>query len=917
MTTSTPDVSVPSGVRRSELAEAHALTTVEVLAAAASARSGLSAEEAERRVEEHGANVLPEPALPGALVVFVRQFLSPFIYVLLFAAGLSVYLREWSDAAFIAGVLLLNATVGSVQEYRAQRSAAALRRWVRTRTRVLRDGDACEIDAEAVTLGDVVLLASGDKVPADLRLLDAHALQVDESLLTGESTPAAKFPDQVHPAATGLADRRNLAYAGTLVTYGRGTGVVVAIAAQTQVGRLAGELVEPQEADPPLLTRMRQFTVAVAAVMAVVAGVLATIEVSRGTPVHEVALLAVALAVSAVPEGLPVAMTVALAIGMNRMARRNVVVRRLLAVESLGSCTLIASDKTGTLTVNELTVGRIVIPGEPAWAVSGVGAQPDGELVMPGGEDADRLALAERLAVAVALCNEAVLAREDDAWVHHGDAVDVALLVLARKLGVSRPQALQAQPLVAAIPFESERRDAATRHRGEAADTIVVKGAVEQVLPLCGRAASLAGPQQPLDPTAVRLDAEHLAADGHRVIAVATGTVPSAVSPDELPEAWLRDLTLLGLVGMIDPPRPGTAAAIADCHRAGIDVRVVTGDHPETAYAIARTVGVATDRDQVVTGDELQAVLAQGPDAFDARVAAGRVYARVEPAQKLAIVESLIRQGHLVAVTGDGANDAPALRQAHVGVAMGRSGTDVAREAADLVLTDDDFASIAAGVEEGRVAYANVRKVIQLLVATGAGELVLFLLALGFGLPIPLLAVQLLWLNLVTNGIQDVALAFEPGEGDEMRRPPRSPGERIFDRLMIERVLLIAVVIGGVAFLAFRALLDAGWGTPQARNAVMLLMVLFENAMVFEVRSETRSTFGISPFRNWLLVGGTALAFVVHLVAMHLPFTQSLLDLAPLSLTQWLSLLGLAILLLVAVEVHKLTWSLRHRRATR
>lgn len=900
--------------RTSALDRAHALSAEEVLAAVDSAAGGLSEEEAERRVEEFGENVLPEPPLPGAFAVLVRQFLSPFIYVLLVAAGLSMYLREWLDAAFIGGVLLLNAVVGSVQEYRAQRSAVALRRWVHTRARVVRDGDVREVDAEAVTLGDVILLASGDKVSADVRLLDTHALQVDESMLTGESMPAAKFADEMYPPATGLADRRNLGHAGTLVTYGRGAGVVVAIGVHTQVGRLAGELVEPKETDPPLLIRMRQFTVAVAAVMAVIAAILAAIEAARGTPMHEVALLAVALAVSAIPEGLPVAMTIALAIGMTRMARRNVIVRRLVAVESLGSCTLIASDKTGTLTVNELTASRIVVPGEPAWTVTGVGAQPDGGLVMPGGEDPDRLAVAERLAVAVALCNEAVLAREDGTWIHHGDAVDVALLVLARKLGVSRPQALQARPLVASIPFESERRYAATRHRDDTTDTIIVKGAVEQVLPLCRSAVSTNHGEQPFDPTAAWPEADRLAVDGHRVIAVAAGTAPTAESPNELPEGWLHDLTLLGIVGMIDPPRAGTAAAVADCHRAGIDVRMVTGDHPETAYSIARNVGIATDHEQVVTGRELQAAAVTGPEAFDARVAASRVFARVEPAQKLAIVESLIRQGHFVAVTGDGANDAPALRQAHVGVAMGRTGTDVAREAAELVLTDDDFASIVAGVEEGRVAYANVRKVIQLLVATGAGELVLFLLALGFGLPIPLLAVQLLWLNLVTNGIQDVALAFEPGEGDEMRHPPRSPREQIFNRLMIERVLLIAIVIGGVGFLTFRTLLDAGWTTPQARNAVMLLMVLFENALVLEVRSEARSTFVIGPFRNRLLVGGTALAFLVHLLAMYLPFTQSLLDIAPLSITQWLSFIGLTVLLLVVVEVHKLWW--QHRRTS-
>ncbi len=774
---------------------AHALPVDAVLQQLGSGPNGLSAVEAERRLAEDGPNVIPEPPLPSAWAVFLRQFLSPFIYVLMFAGGLSAYLGEWSDATFIGAVLVLNAVIGGFQENRAQHSAAALRRLVPAHARVLRDGDVVELDAMDLVRGDVLLLASGDRVPADVRLLDAPALRCDESLLTGESKAVAKEAATVLEATTGLADRLNMAHAGTLVTFGRGTGVVVATGAGTTVGRLAGDLARPVEADPPLLVRMRQFTLGVSVVIALVAVGLGAIEAGRGTPLHEVALMAIALSVAAIPEGLPVALTVALAIGMTRMARRRVVVRRLLAVESLGSCTVIASDKTGTLTLNELTATRITLPGEPAWEVTGAGTEPYGELLLPGGEDVRHLTLVDRLALATVLCNEAVLAHTEGGWTHHGDAVDVALLVLAHKVGVTRTQALRARPQVAAIPFESERRYAATRHSGPDGDEVMVKGAIERVLSMCTWEATAEG-DRPLDVVEALAAADRLTAMGCRVIAVAGGPYRGTADRAELAEEDLRELTFLGLVGMMDPPRPAAATAVADCHGAGIEVVMVTGDHPDTALEIARAVGMAEDRGQVVTGQQLRAAEEAGEHAVDALVAEAKVFARVEPAQKLTIVQALIRAGHVVAVTGDGANDAPALRQAHVGVAMGRSGTDVAREAAELILTDDDFSSVAAGVEEGRIAYANVRKVIQLLVATGAGEVVLFLLALGTGLPIPLLAVQLLWLNLVTNGIQDVALAFEPGEGDEMKHPPRPPAEPIFNRLMVERVLLVALVIG-------------------------------------------------------------------------------------------------------------------------
>ncbi|TNC21574.1 cation-translocating P-type ATPase [Amycolatopsis alkalitolerans] len=886
----------------------HAIPAAEVAAAVGSTHDGLSRAEAAARLQRWGPNEIPETAGRGLWVVFLRQFASPLIYVLVFAAGLSAWLGEWADAGFIAAVLLLNAVIGAAQEHGAERGAQALRRMVTTVTDVVRDGDVVEIDGRELVLGDVVLLTSGMRVPADVRLLDSQSLRVDESPLTGESLPVDKSAGAEVAGEAPLADRPTMAYAGTLVGYGRGRGVVVATGAGTELGALAGQLREPSLAEPPLLARMRRFTVVIGIGVGLVALAMAGIELARGTAWHEVVLVGVALAVSAIPEGLPIALTVALAVAVRRMARRQVIVRRLVAIESLGSCTVVASDKTGTLTANELTVTHLALPGCAPWEVTGVGTDPAGTVLLPGGDEDAELAAAERLARAGVLCNEATLAATDGRWVHRGDAVDVALLVLGHKLGITRPVALDSRPQLAAIPFESEHGYAATLHAvGARTARIVVKGSTERLLGMCATMATVDG-ERPIDRDQIGRAAEQLAASGERVLALAARTVEGGPGQD-LDHDQLTGMTFLGLAGMSDPLRADSPAAVASCQRAGITVVMITGDHPATALAIARRLGLAEHPGDVVTGTQLHETT--GDDGIDALTSRARVFARVEPAQKHAIVASLTRQGHVVAVTGDGANDAPALHHAHVGVAMGRSGTDVAREAAEVVITDDRFGSIAAGVEEGRSAYANVRKVIQLLISTGAGELVLVLTALIMGLPLPLLAVQLLWLNLVTNGIQDVALAFEPGEGDEMRRPPRPPREPVFNRIMVERVLLSAAVIGGVTLAVYRWLLAAGWSAEDARNSVVLLMVLFENVHVFNSRSELRSAFTHDPRRNLLLVGGTVFAQLLHIAAMHVPFTQAVLGLHPVSLTHWASLLALAVTLLVAVEAHKAYWRRR------
>jgi magnesium-transporting ATPase (P-type) len=884
------------------LSTPHAKPAEAVLEALQASPYGLVQPEATARLETYGPNELPKPRPPGLSQVFLRQFASPLIYVLLAAAVLSLFIQHWSDAGFIAAVLLINAIIGTVQEFSAQRAATALNELVATRCRVLRDGDSYEIDATGLVPGDIVLLESGDRVPADLRLLGANDLEVDESLLTGESMPVLKDHMRVLEAGTVLAERKNMAFAGTLVARGRGRGVVVATGLSTALGQIAADVLSLALGQAPLVVRMERFTRFVAIVVGVAAAIMAVVALWQGMSYSEVFLLAVALAVSAIPEGLPVALTVALATGMHRMAKRHVIIRRLVAVEALGSCTFIATDKTGTLTVNQLTARRILFPGLEPWEISGEGMVPEGMILTPRGAPvAEEKVLLERLCQAAVLSSEAFLGHRDGGWIWYGDAVDVALLAMAHKAGVIREELLNVFPELVVIPFESDRMYAASLNRVEGRPLASVKGALERVLPMCTKMATTSG-DVPIDLAAIEAQAHTLAQQGYRVLALADGHV-DADSIDTFSGEHLHDLTLLALVGMMDPLRPEAKAALAACRRAGIEVAMVTGDHPQTALAIARELELVERDDQIVTGPQLRQAEDEG--TVDSLTRDARVFARVEPHQKLDIVQSLQRQGHFVAVSGDGANDAPALHAAQVGIAMGRSGTDVARESADMIITDDNFASVVAGVEEGRIAYANVRKVIFLLVSTGAAELVLFTLALFTAQPLPLLAVQLLWLNLVTNGIQDVALAFEPGEGDELHRPPRRPQEPVFNRLMVERVVVSALVIGSVAFAVYQWLLERGFSLDEARNGTLLLMVLFENIHVFNSRSETRSVFRHSPLRNPFLLFGTAAAQLVHIGAMYTPGLRDVLGIQPVSLQHWLELLWLALSVLVAMELHK------------
>lgn len=849
--------------------------------------NGLTAKEAQEKLRQCGLNALPETKPTAFGLIFLRQFLSPLIYILLIAALVSVFLSDVTDALFIAVVLLVNGIIGAVQEYSAGRAAAALKALEQPHAVVIRDGATQEIDAKLLVLGDLVLLEAGARVPADICLIEQTDFQCDESLLTGESLPVKKASDAC-------------AFAGSIVIRGRGRGIVTATGLGTEIGKIARQIAKHSTSEPPLMIRMRQFTRNIAVAVGIASALLIVMGLLRDMPLKELFMMVVGLSVSAIPEGLPIAISVALAISMRRMAKAHVIVRNMPAVESLGSCTMIATDKTGTLTMNELTVTDLRLPDGTALECE-TGQDLSSCRIHSGGKESSEQAMS--LLRAAILPNEGKLLKAEDRWQAIGDTVDVALLAAAHKGGVNQKDLLEHYPPLMRIPYEPDLKYAASFHSREAKVHIFVKGAPESIIAMCDR-MEWAGVKAPIDRAALLAQKEELASQGLRVLAFAEGVITEE-DDGEYGHHHLVNLTFLGMVGMQDPIRPEVPAAIRACHAAGIKVVMVTGDDPKTASVIARHAGLEVGDGEVITGVDIRQAEEKGQEALDSLTRSACIYARVEPTQKLTIVLSLARNGHFVAVTGDGVNDAPALKHAHVGVAMGKKGTDVAKESADIILTDDNFASIVAGIREGRLAYANIRKVIFMLISTGAAEVVLFLLAMAVGTPMPLLAVQLLWLNLVTNGIQDVALACEKAEGNELLYPPRKPGEAIFDRVMIRRIIYSVVVMSGGGFTVFYWFLAHSYAEEQARNMLLLLFVLFENFQTFNSRSEHKSVFRHALLANPLLLIGVLAAQGLHIAAMYLPWLSSVLSIAPVTFYEWSVLLLIASLLLVVMDLAK------------
>jgi magnesium-transporting ATPase (P-type) len=866
------------------------------------ATRGLTGAEARRRLAVHGPNRLPEAVRRGPLVRLLLQFHNPLIYVLLAAGAVTLWLEHYIDAGVIIGVVVVNAIIGFVQEGKAERALDAVRAMLASRATVVRDGERREIDATEVVPGDVVVVESGTKVPADLRLVRLRNLRVNEAALTGESVPVEKSLDAVDPEAP-VGDRRCMAYSGTVVTYGQARGVVVATGSDTEIGRIGTLVSDVGQIVTPLVRRLDQFAKQITLFILVV-GALTFLYghyVAR-MPAIDIFLAVVGLAVAAIPEGLPAIVTITLAIGTTLMAKSRAIVRRLPAVETLGSVTVICTDKTGTLTCNEMTAVEVLLPRRTVH-VTGAGYAPEGGF-RDGGEPMEPQAAADLLELCrcALLCNDAILRRDDTGeWVLEGDPTEGALVALALKAGLEQSAERERTPRVDEIPFESERCFMATLHHDHAGRAFIyVKGAPECVLGLCAGGADDA----PVDAHAWSSRMESAAQQGQRLLALARAEVSpatTALSEADLPPR----LELLGMVGMIDPPRPEAVAAVDHCRRAGIRVKMITGDHLVTAAAIGRQLGL--DGGQPLSGATVEQL---DDDALADRVRQTDVIARASPEHKLRLVTVLQRQGELVAMTGDGVNDAPALKAAEIGVAMGAGGTHAAREAADLVLTDDNFASIAEAVRRGRVVFDNIKKALLFILPTNGGEAGVILIAVFAGMALPVTAAQILWINMVTAVTLAIALGFEPAERGVMDRPPRPPREPLITRLLLGRILYVTVLMIAVTFGVYEWEIARGSSLETARTAAVNMLVIGELVYLFNVRHFTDHAFA----RDTLYGNPVAFWACVSLLAMQLAFTyappmQHLFRTTALDAASWLLIVALGLAKFLAVEAEK--WVLR------
>lgn len=885
----------------------HSLEIDDVFKQTNSSEAGLSSQEVFVRQKEFGLNKLPSKKVPNIFLIFLHQFFNPLIYVLIFAGIISLVLKEFTDASFIFGAIFFNSLIGAWQENKAERSAAALQNLLKIRAKVKRHGIEKEINAEELVVGDIVFLESGSKVPADLRLFYSKNLSIDESFLTGESEAVNKDIIKLKEDIS-INKRKNMAFAGASVISGRALGVVVETGLGTEVGQIADIISSAQKNKPPLIIRMEVFTKKVSFVILFLCALLAFIAIFKGTEPKEVFFLVVALAVSSIPEGLPVALTVALSVATTRMSKRNVVVRKLTAVEGLGSCTMIASDKTGTLTVNQQTVRLFSLPGGEKINVSGQGYNGIGSFEKLDNINEKNKKYIFEIVKNSVLNNEAKLWRSKKVWHYQGDSMDVAFLAMAYKSGFSIEEINKSVDHLIDIPYESEKRFSAKIYKDldSSEIKISVKGSVSKVLEFCSKKGFL-NEDLELDKEQVKKEGEDLASLGYRVLALAYGSFDFEKSDlKKVDEKKIKNLNFLSLICFIDPLRKDSKQAVEKCKKAGIKVVMITGDHPATALFIAKELGIANSEKDVINGEQLGSAELEITPKFIELVSTRSVFAGVSPLQKLKIVDALVRSGHFVAVTGDGVNDAPALRQANIGVAMG-SGTDVAKETSTMIVIDDNFASIVSGVEEGRFAYDNIRKVIYFLISSGVAEIFIFLMAVIFNLPMPLFAAQLLWLNIVTNGIQDMSLAFESGEKNAMNRPPRSPKEGIFNKLMTQQTIVSGLAIGLVSFIVWWYLVDLmAWEESHARNFLLMLMVLLQNVHVLNCRSEMISTFKIAARKNLVVFFGILSAQALHIFALYNPFLRKALHTSPIPFKEWFYLFLIASSILWVMELFKI-----------
>ncbi len=867
--------------------------------------NGLSAFDVKHRLKHFGPNEMSAAKRRHPILQFLAQFHQPLVYILLAAGLITALLQEWIDSGVIMAVILVNAVIGFLQESKAEAAIESLRQIVTTESTVVRDGKVIRVRSQEIVPGDIVRLQSGDKVPADMRLISLRDLQIDESALTGESVPVEKASGALSEN-TILAERKNMAYAGTLVTYGQGTGVVVATGNKTETGRIAHLISEVVELQTPLTQRIAKFSHLLLYVILALAALTFAIGVIQDNPMLDMFMAAVALAVGTIPEGLPAAVTITLAIGVRRMARRRAIIRKLPAVETLGSTTIICSDKTGTLTENQMTVQEILAGGKQ-FTLSGSGYNPQGDILNAGSkfEGTPYPPLAECLTAGM-VCNDSRLVSKEGRWTIEGDPTEGALIVSGRKTGLSESDLAEQLPRIDVLPFESDRQYMASLHTVNGESVVYAKGAVEVILPKCDRMLTQTGDPAPFSAEELLSEAEAMAAKGLRVLAFAKKVVEENTSTRDH-GAVESGMTFLGLQAMIDPPRKEAIEAVKSCHNAGIQVKMITGDHALTASAIAQTLGLKSSASNpetvpfVITGQELAGL---DTDSLIEAAKQTPVFARVAPEQKLRLVDALQASGHVVAMTGDGVNDAPALKQANIGIAMGISGTDVAKEAADMVLTDDNFASIRAAVEEGRGIFDNLTKFIVWTLPTNLGEGLVILAAIMVNVALPILPVQILWINMTTAILLGLTLAFEPKESGIMNRPPRPPEAPILTRELLIRIGIVGTVMLIGAFGLFEWELMHGASVEQARTVAVNVFVIVEMFYLYKCRSLTQSVLKIGLFSNPWAIGGTALMMALQLAYTYMPIMNRFFQSEPIDLYAWLRIfaVGIAAYIIVGIE---------------
>lgn len=842
---------------------------------------GLSHKEVLTRQQKYGKNILPKKKQDSFFKIFFRELRDPMVLLLFGAIIVSLIVGELIDAISIAFIVFIDVILGTIQENKANHSTDALAKFVESKVKVIRENEIQIILASELTIGDLVLLGSGDRVSADMRIIEVDHLLVDESILTGESVPVYKDCIEISEKDVLISDQSNMLFSGTTIVKGRAKAIVVQIGLNTEIGHIALSIDETKEEKSPLTIRIEKLSKQISFLILGIGFLITLLLIFKGVPYHEIFLSVIALSISAMPEGLPLALTMALTIATNKMAKKNVIVKKLKSAESLGSCTVIASDKTGTLTVNRQTAKKIILPN--GYEYNLMESENEGKMSSKYVKNIQEIGLCG------ILNNEAKFSENN----YVGDSIDVAFQLLGEKLNVE----VKNHKILSSIPYESENKYSAVFYEYDGEIYCTVKGSYEVVKSFC-KDISLSSSFSQLEDQNI-----NFAKAGYRVIAIAKGKIKKK---NQFQAKDIKNLTFLGMVGFIDPVRKEAIPSVLECHEAGIQVLMITGDHPLTAYSIAKELGIANSYSDITDGNEIEQELKKTSASFDQFIRKKKVFARVTPIQKLKIVESLKRQGEFVAVTGDGVNDAPALKSANIGIAMG-SGTDIAHEVADMIIVDDNFKSIVTGIKEGRVAYANIRKIIFFLISCGFSEVFFFCFSILMNLPMPLVAIQLLWINMVTDGIQDFALSFEKGEKDILKQPPRNPKDSIFDKSFVQEILASGFVIGVIVFGAWYFLLNMlHMDVVIARGYIMALMVFIQNIHVFNCRSERDSAFHISLKSNWIILIGIILSILLQFLVMEVPLFSQFLQTTSIPFISLLFLFVISLLVLFIMEIYKM-----------